>query len=133
MKKLLRFIVILFGLLGLAACIALFSYSYKLTEKAKEYKQLSNMLLVQSGNGYSDKYELADIEENITGRMNQLKEELKLNPKNAKAYFEVGYIYKKLYNEVTATKYFDKAIELDPKYADAYANRGYCYIIRKNI
>ena len=131
MKKLLRFIVILFGLLGLAACIALFFCSYKLTEKANGYKQLSNMLLLQSSNGYNDKYELDDIEKDITGRMNQLKEELKLNPKNAKAYFEVGYIYKKLYNEVTATKYFDKAIELDPKYADAYANRGYCYIIRK--
>ena len=130
MKKLFTVILVVFVVFINIIAFGLILYGLKINAKANEYRTLTNVLAMQN-NIYTDKYELLDQEKNANVNIKNLQERIKNEPNNAKAYFEIGYFYKKRSEEQIATKYFDKAIELDPYYADAYANRGYCYIVRK--
>ncbi|HKR07027.1 MAG TPA: tetratricopeptide repeat protein [Bacteroidia bacterium] len=53
---------------------------------------------------------------------------VQLNPKNAHAHFNLGYIHYnnlKVYDQ--AIKHYNDAIAADPDYVEAYYNRGLCY------
>ncbi|MBF0473129.1 MAG: tetratricopeptide repeat protein [Nitrospirae bacterium] len=52
---------------------------------------------------------------------------IKLNPQDAKAYFDRGVSYGKLGNYQQAINDYNKAIELNPQFANAYVHRGNSY------
>ncbi|RZL44387.1 MAG: tetratricopeptide repeat protein, partial [Pedobacter sp.] len=52
---------------------------------------------------------------------------IKLLPKDATGYNNVGYVYSTKENFSQAITYYTKAIEIDPKYLLAYTGRAYCY------
>jgi len=53
---------------------------------------------------------------------------VQINPKNAKAHFNLGYIHHVLLDvKPEAIKHYTRAIEADPGYVEAYYNRGICY------
>ena len=52
---------------------------------------------------------------------------IELNPENADAYYNRGFVYGDLGNQNQAVIDYSKAIELDPKNSMAYYNRGLAY------
>jgi len=54
-------------------------------------------------------------------------EAIRINPKDAVAYFNRGNTYHSLNNKRRAIEDYDHAIRLNPEYADAYHNRGTTY------
>lgn len=59
-------------------------------------------------------------------------EAIRLDPKNAMAYFGRGSVYLMQNNYAAAIADLSKAIRLDPKDAMAFNNRGYAYLKQKN-
>lgn len=57
---------------------------------------------------------------------------IKINPKDAAAYYNRGLAYHKLGNYKQAIKDYDKAIDFNSKYAEAYRDRGAVYITLGN-
>lgn len=55
----------------------------------------------------------------------KISNEIKLNPKNATAYYERGIIYSVLNNFDEAMKDFARAINLNPQFDKPYSGRGY--------
>ncbi|WP_180274613.1 serine protease [Tychonema bourrellyi] len=60
--------------------------------------------------------------------LKDLNEAIKLDPKDAKAYYNRGFVYYKKGDNDNALKDYNEAIKLDPKYAIAYNNRGLVYL-----
>ena len=54
-------------------------------------------------------------------------EAIRINPKDAVAYFNRGNAYHSLNKKKRAIEDYDQAIRLNPEYADAYHNRGTTY------
>ena len=52
---------------------------------------------------------------------------IELNPKDADAYINRGFVYDKKGQYDQAISNFTKALEINPKYAEAYCNRGIAY------
>ena len=53
-----------------------------------------------------------------------IKRAIKINPRNAKAHYELGFLKIELKRYKEAEKDFDRAIELNSQYAEAYNGRG---------
>jgi tetratricopeptide (TPR) repeat protein len=70
---------------------------------------------------------------NYEQAIDAFNEAIKINDKNANAYYNRGLAY--LFSQVFEKAYYDfsRAIELDTTLADAYNNRGYCLFINGNF
>lgn len=68
-------------------------------------------------------YRLRDFDNTIK----VCNEALKLNPQNAKAYFNRGVAYQAKQDLDSALNDYTKSIDLDSEYCDAYYNRGIVY------
>ena len=61
---------------------------------------------------------------NYEGAIECYQEALKLNPKNANAFFGMGFRQKNLKDEVKAIESFHKALEINPNFAECYNQSG---------
>ena len=96
--------------------LAVTNYTKAIELGGKQYPEL----YVFRGNIYFDleKPDLALADYQIS---------IKLLPKDATGYNNVGYVYSTKENFSQAITYYTKAIEIDPKYLLAYTGRAYCY------
>ena len=58
---------------------------------------------------------------------------MKLNPKHAFAYYNLGYIHIELQVYSKGVEYFTGAINSDERYYQAYYGRAYCYEILGDV
>jgi tetratricopeptide (TPR) repeat protein len=63
-------------------------------------------------------------QKNYDGTIEHCNEVLRIDPKDASAYFHRGDAYRQKGNYAAATNDFDAAIQLDPKFPYAYSARG---------
>jgi tetratricopeptide (TPR) repeat protein len=70
-------------------------------------------------------FELRQAEGQIA--IDDYDEAIRINPKDAVAYFNRGTTYHSLNKKKRAIEDYDQAIRLNPEYADAYHNRGTTY------
>ena len=59
--------------------------------------------------------------------MKKQLEIIKINPKDAKAYYNMGVAYEKLKDYENAINSYKKAIKINPNYDKAYYNMGVAY------
>jgi tetratricopeptide (TPR) repeat protein len=59
--------------------------------------------------------------------MSDYNKALEINPRYAKAYYNRGFLYRKMGEYDKAISDYTKAIEIDSKYSLAYYNRGNAY------
>ncbi|HME42124.1 MAG TPA: protein kinase [Syntrophorhabdales bacterium] len=60
-----------------------------------------------------------------------LLESVKLDPKEAQGYFQLGLVYVKLKEYPKALETYQKVAEIDPNFPDIYFNLGYAYAVNK--
>lgn len=72
-------------------------------------------------------------EQNYEKAKVELKNVLQIDPKQAEAYYLVGYIEEKKQNWPQAFGNYSKAVELNPEYIDARAKLGRLYLLSGNL
>jgi len=120
MKKI--FVTILMVIICAASAEAAETKTAKIKAKTKSKKPLEENVMLLHGMGAAalarEQYETAIL---------YLKEVIRLEPKNAKAYSELGRAYCSTWNTTESLKVLKKAIALDPKLEAAYLNRAETY------
>jgi serine/threonine protein kinase len=72
------------------------------------------------------------IEKNPKEAEALLLKTIKIDPGNAKAYFQLGLAYTALKNSTQAIKAYQKVVQLHSDFPDAYFNLGYLYATKKD-
>lgn len=68
---------------------------------------------------------------NMSAAINDLDEALKLDPKDARVFYERGVVYATNKKHDQAIAELTRAIEMSPRYTSAYFYRGYVYILKE--
>ena len=99
-------------------------YKLERYDEAKKFYDKAIQLKTQHNKKNTEK-------KNYEDQISKYRNDIKLDPDNAKAHLKIGDIFRKLYRIDEAVQNYDLAIKIKPDFVQAHINRGIVFIKQK--
>jgi len=99
-------------------------YKLERYDEAKKFYDKAIQLKTQHNKKTTEK-------KNYEDQISKYRNDIKLDPDNAKAHLKIGDIFRKLYRIDEAVQNYDLAIKIKPDFVQAHINRGIVFIKQK--